>query len=327
MTFSRAGYTGAQKYPAHWAGDERSTFDAFKRSLIAGLSAGLSGVIMWGWDLAGFNGDIPTPELFIRSAQMAAFCPIMQYHAESKAEFNQDRTPWNIAERTQDERAISGYRFYANVRMNLLPYIVEQAKHSTSEGVPLMRAMVLQCPDDPKTYSMFDQYFFGDKLLVAPIIQEGEERRNVYLPGEKWVNIFTKKVYKGGQDIEIDAPLMEIPVFQRNNSCIVTNVSKENKSLGTYVGNSVDSFTYPLLHIISGKTFAYVGFDHLNEEWRVKVTYHDHNIVVLDVETRYKEFAILYTNTSSNWVNINFNKEVPNNIVFPDKTVLITSKK
>lgn len=101
ITFSRAGYAGAQAFPAHWAGDERSTWDAFKRSILAGLSSGMSGVIFWGWDLAGFSGPIPSAELYIRSTQMACFCPIMQYHAESKAEFNQDRTPWNIAERTR----------------------------------------------------------------------------------------------------------------------------------------------------------------------------------------------------------------------------------
>jgi alpha-D-xyloside xylohydrolase len=322
MTFSRAGYTGAQKYPAHWAGDERSTFDAFKRSLIAGLSSGLSGVIMWGWDLAGFNGDIPTAELFIRSAQMAAFCPIMQYHAESKAEFNQDRTPWNIAERTKDERAISGYRFYANVRMNLLPYIVEQAKHSCIKGIPLMRAMVLECPEDPKTYSMFDQYFFGEQLLVAPIIKESTEKRSVYLPSEKWVNLFSKRVFEGGQIIEVDAPLMEIPVFQRNNSCIITNVSKDNIALGSYIGNSTDSYTYPLIHITSDKSFTFEGYDHLNERWRVQVMDRENSVVLIELESNHDNFSISFTNTSTLTVSLHVNGINTELDVPPNNTIL-----
>lgn len=114
ITFSRSGYTGAQTYPAHWAGDERSTFEAFKRQLIAGINSGMSGVLFWGWDLGGFNGDIPSAELFMRATSMATFCPIMQYHAESKGEFNQDRTPWNIAERTNTPKVIDVYRFFAN---------------------------------------------------------------------------------------------------------------------------------------------------------------------------------------------------------------------
>lgn len=127
ITFSRSSYKGAQRFPAYWAGDERSTFDAFKRSLMAGINAGYSGVIFWGWDLAGINVDIPTAELFMRSTAMVAFCPIMQYHAESKGEFNQDRTPWNIAERTGNSQVIDVYRFYATVRMNLLPHIYSQS--------------------------------------------------------------------------------------------------------------------------------------------------------------------------------------------------------
>ncbi|WP_100408045.1 glycoside hydrolase family 31 protein [Bacillus solitudinis] len=297
MTFSRSGYTGAQKFPAHWAGDERSTFDAFKRSLIAGLSSGLSGVIMWGWDLAGFNGDIPSAELFIRSAQMAAFCPIMQYHAESKAEFNQDRTPWNIAERTGDERAISGYRYFANVRMNLLPYITEQATLSVSQGIPLMRAMMLECPDDPKTFTMYDQYFFGENLLVAPVIKENTEKRSVYLPAGKWIGLFNKEVHNGDRYIELDVPLMEIPVLQRNNSVLITNVPKDNRELGSFVGNSIDSYAYPVIHIASDQSFDYSGTDHLGEVWKITVGNREDKVVI-NVFSNRNEYSIKFTNTS-----------------------------
>lgn len=127
IVFSRAGFTGAAQMPAHWAGDEKSTFAAFQRNLCAGLNAGISGVPFWGWDLAGFSGEIPSAELYARSASMAAFCPIMQYHAESKAEFNQDRTPWNIAERRNAPWVIDVYRYYAKLRMAMLPYIAEEA--------------------------------------------------------------------------------------------------------------------------------------------------------------------------------------------------------
>lgn len=319
MTFSRSGYTGAQKFPAHWAGDERSTFDAFKRSLIAGLSSGLSGVIMWGWDLAGFNGDIPSAELFIRSAQMAAFCPIMQYHAESKAEFNQDRTPWNIAERTGDERAISGYRYFANVRMNLLPYITEQATLSVSRGIPLMRAMMLEYPDDPKTFNMYDQYFFGESLLVAPVIKENTEKRSVYLPSGKWIGLFNKEVHHGNRYIEIDVPLMEVPVFQRNNSVLITNVSKDNRELGSYVGNSIDSYDYPVIHITSDQPFVYSGKDHLGDAWKIKIE-NIEDKVVIDVVSNQREFLIKYTNTSHEDKKVQINRVNKVRVVGANKT-------
>lgn len=218
IVFSRAGFTGAAQMPAHWAGDERSTFSAFKRNLCAGLNAGISGVPFWGWDLGGFSGEIPSAELFVRSTQMATFCPVMQYHAESKAEFNQDRTPWNIAERRNAPWVIDDYRYYAKLRMALIPYIMEQAKVSVETGVPLMRAMFLEFPEDKNVYPLFDQYMFGSELLVAPIVEEGAETRTVYLPEGTWVNIFNGTVFEGGKSYEMHADVHEIPVLKKMDS-------------------------------------------------------------------------------------------------------------
>ena len=112
VTFSRAGFSGSQAHGAFWAGDENSTWDAFRASLLAGLNASASGILYWGWDFAGFSGEIPTPELYLRSAAAATFVPIMQYHSE----FNfhrtpsRDRTPWNIAERSGDDSVIPTFR-------------------------------------------------------------------------------------------------------------------------------------------------------------------------------------------------------------------------
>jgi alpha-D-xyloside xylohydrolase len=220
ICFSRAGYTGAQTYPAHWAGDERSTWDAFKRSLLAGLSAGMSGIIFWGWDLGGFSGEVPDAELYIRSAQMACFCPIMQYHAESKAEFNQDRTPWNIAERSGDERALTLYGFYANFRMQLMPYLVREAAHCVAARTPLMRAMLLDDQHDPLAAPLWDQYRLGRDLLVAPVIAEGATTREVYLPAGRWWHLLQSRWFEGGRVHSVVAPLAEIPVFVREGALL-----------------------------------------------------------------------------------------------------------
>ncbi|WP_394173210.1 TIM-barrel domain-containing protein [Guptibacillus hwajinpoensis] len=270
LTFSRAGYTGAQKFPAHWAGDERSTFDAFRHSLIAGLSSGTSGIPIWGWDLAGFNGDIPTAELFIRSAQMAAFSPIMQYHAESKAEFNQDRTPWNIANRTGDQRAISGYRKFANLRMNLLPYIYDQAKEAIEKGYPLMRSMVMEYPSDEKVYDNYDQYFFGNSLMVAPVIEEGSVERDVYFPEGTWVDFFTGEVITGPMVKRVQASLMEMPVYAKAGSAVVTN-SDGNYALCSWVGNEVDHYKNVALRLYPIEKMKISVGDHLGNEWLVEV--------------------------------------------------------
>ncbi len=258
ITFSRAGYMGAQEFPAHWAGDERSTFDAFKRSMLAGLSAGLSGVIFWGWDLGGFSGDVPTAELFIRSAQMATFCPIMQYHAESKAELNQDRTPWNIADRSGDQRALSAYRYFANVRMTLLPYIYEESLQAVKEGQPLMRAMVLDNGADPKTHNMWDQYRFGRKLLIAPVIEEGAREKSVYLPEGNWWHLFDNTWYKGGQTVSVTAGMDQIPVFVPENTVVPLNM-KEGGQLGDSVGSKLDRYGR-LTFVVTGASFERYTF-------------------------------------------------------------------
>ncbi len=218
IVFSRAGYTGAAAMPAHWAGDERSTFSAFKRNLCAGLNAGISGIPFWGWDLAGFSGEIPSAELYARSASMAAFCPIMQYHAESKAEFNQDRTPWNIAERRNAPWVIDVYRYYAKLRMAMLPYITEQAEKCVETGVPMMRALWVEFPEDRKAGEIFDQYMFGDDLMAAPVVEEGRTEREVYVPEGEWRNIFTGEVFCGGETYTMKADVDEIIVLQRSGS-------------------------------------------------------------------------------------------------------------
>ncbi|MGJ9385755.1 TIM-barrel domain-containing protein [Salipaludibacillus sp. CF4.18] len=270
ITFSRAGYIGAQKFPAHWAGDERSTFGAFKRSLIAGINSGLSGITFWSWDLAGFNGDIPSAELFKRSSSMAAFCPIMQYHAESKAEFNQDRTPWNIAERTNDAAVIEVYRYFANVRMNLMPYIYQEARKSSESGIPLMRALMVEFPNDVRVEGIFDEYLFGDSLLVSPIIEEGQVERKVYLPEGKWFNFWTDEATSGPKLVNAKAQVNEIPVYVRNNSAILLNVN-ETKKLGSNVGNNIHNYVKPLCKIYYEDDFETVIDDHLNNNLKLAV--------------------------------------------------------
>ncbi|TXK74857.1 TIM-barrel domain-containing protein [Paenibacillus sp. N3.4] len=241
ITFSRAGYTGAQQYPMHWAGDERSTFGAFRSSMIAGLSSSMSGIPFWGWDLGGFHGDIPTAELFVRSTQMAAFCPVMQYHAETKGEFNQDRTPWNIAERTGQPLVIELYKKYADIRMNLLPYIYDQAIKVSRTGLPMMRAMSLQYPTDPRCTEMISEYMFGESLLVAPVTEEGHGAKEVYFPEGTWLSLFQQEEVVGPRLVKVAAGLADIPVYQRANSAIALNLAEDCKLAG-HVGNRVDRY-------------------------------------------------------------------------------------
>jgi 1,3-alpha-isomaltosidase len=229
VTFSRAGFTGAAGVPCYWAGDENSSWPAFRASVIAGLTAGASGVFFWGWDLGGFSGEVPDVELYLRSAAMACFCPIMQYHSE----FNhhrrpsRDRTPWNIAERHGDPTVLAVFRRFARLRERLLPYLEAQASLSVASRKPLMRALLFDWPDDERIWAYPFEYLLGDDLLVAPVTasaaestgqpapQTGRVAWPVYLPAGDWVDAWTGNDVRGPLELERPVPLDEIPLYVR----------------------------------------------------------------------------------------------------------------
>jgi alpha-glucosidase (family GH31 glycosyl hydrolase) len=215
VTFSRAGFTGSQAHGAFWAGDENSTWDALRWSLYAGLNAAASGIVYWGWDLAGFSGDVPTAELYLRSAAAAAFVPIMQYHSE----FNhhrtpsRDRTPWNIAERTGDERVIPVFRAFTELRERLVPYLAEEAARAVATRQPLLRPLFFDAPADDRVWQHPLQWMLGDALLVAPVTVEGATVASAYLPPGNWRDAFTGELFEGGRVVERATPIDEVPVW------------------------------------------------------------------------------------------------------------------
>lgn len=253
VTFSRAGYTGAQQFPMHWAGDAPSTWPALRGSLVAGLNAGLAGIPFWGFDVAGFSGDIPTAELFCRNAAFACFCPVMQYHAESEAQYNQDRTPWNIADRTGRPEVIDAYRRFAHLRLNLMPYIFSQAVESSRTGVPMMRPLVLVHPEDEACAAVQDEYYFGADLLVAPVLEAGALGRDVYLPSGEWFDFWTGRPLRGPATVWCAADWDQIPVFVRAGAVIPLNLSETGR-LGEGMRNQDAEETRHLhLHVYAGE--------------------------------------------------------------------------
>ncbi|MBI5929235.1 MAG: hypothetical protein HY862_08000 [Chloroflexi bacterium] len=212
LLFSRAGFAGSQAFPAHWAGDENSTWEAFRASIVAGLSAGISGIPFWSWDIGGFSGELPSAELYLRGTAMATFCPIMQYHAEYNSHRvpSRDRTPWNMQEQTGHPRLIEIFRYFNNVRRNLMPYIWQEAQWSAETGQPMMRALRLW----DTTQSDY-AYYFGRDLLVYPVVQPDMSEMLIELPEGQWVDLWTHQPYQGGRSYVIATPVDSIPVFVR----------------------------------------------------------------------------------------------------------------
>lgn len=221
VTFSRAGFTGSQAHGAFWAGDEDSTWAGFRSAVVAGVTAGACGIVYWGWDLAGFSGDVPDPELYLRATAASAFMPIMQYHSE----FNhhrlplRDRTPWNVASRTGDERVLPVFRRFAHLREKLVPYLSSSAAAAVAGGAPLMRGLFFDVPGDAAAWSVADrQFLLGDDLLVAPVLTAGAATWDVYLPEGSWVDVWTGAVVEGGRTVTRPAPIDEIPVYCRSSA-------------------------------------------------------------------------------------------------------------
>jgi alpha-glucosidase (family GH31 glycosyl hydrolase) len=217
VTFSRAGFTGSQAHGAFWAGDENSTWQAFRWSIFAGLSAASSGIVYWGWDFGGFSGEVPDAELYLRSAAAAAFVPIMQYHAE----FNHhrlpsgNRTPWNIAERSGDDRVIPVFRRIVQVRERLVPYLEEQTRQTIESGAPLMRPLYFDAPHDEKAWEYPAQWMLGDDILVSPVTELGAAEWSVYLPEGEWTDAWTGESVSGGRVVVRVVPIDQIPVYVR----------------------------------------------------------------------------------------------------------------
>ena len=216
VTFSRAGFTGSQAHGIFWAGDEDSTWEAFRSSVTAGLTAASCGIVYWGWDLAGFSGPVPDAELYLRAAAASAFMPIMQYHSE----FNhhqlplRDRTPWHVAETTGDDRVIPLFRRFAVLRENLVSYLAAEAANTIATDRPLMRPLFFDHADDPEIWNHPHQWLLGNDLLINPVLEPAATTWTTYLPAGHWIDIWTGEEVPAGL-VTREVPLDIVPAYCR----------------------------------------------------------------------------------------------------------------
>ena len=167
----------------------------------------------------------------------------MQFHSEkANPSPSEERSPWNVQERTGDDTIIPTFRYYVNTRMNILPYIYSEAQQCTEDGTPLMRAMMIDFPEDPEAYDLEEQYMFGRSLLVAPVLEEGQTVKEIYLPEGEWIDFFHNALTAGGGTKNYYCDVDSIPVYVRNGSIIPLNLN-EDYELGGSIGNDVDNYT------------------------------------------------------------------------------------
>ena len=208
IMWARAAWAGSQRYPLHWGGDAATTNTGLLGTLRAGLSFGLSGFSFWSHDMGGFVKSTPE-DLYCRWIPFGFLTSHTRAHGAPPTE------PWLYdSKRVQDV-----FRKSAEMKYRLMPYVYAQAKECTEKGLPMLRALFVEFPDDPGAWKVDDEYLFGSQILVAPLLESGMTSRTVYLPEGKWIDYQTEKVYEGGWH-RIEAGSLPIIMLVRDGSVL-----------------------------------------------------------------------------------------------------------
>jgi alpha-D-xyloside xylohydrolase len=228
---SRSAWLGSQRHPVViWSGDVNSTFADLARQVRAGLNMAMSGIAWWTTDIGGFKGgDIRDPafhELLIRWFQFGVFCPVFRLHGFRQDSQGDPKLGRDFLAGGADNEIWSfGPEVEAHLtacillRERLRSYLKEQMTDVQERGLPMMRPLLLEFPDDASAWEIEDEFMLGSDLLVAPVLEKGCLSRRVYLPqGATWRNAWTGEEHRGGTWLDEPAPLERIPVFQRSTS-------------------------------------------------------------------------------------------------------------
>lgn len=225
----RCAWAGSQRYGALvWSGDIASSFESLRNQLTAGLNMGIAGIPWWTTDIGGFHGGDPEEEsfreLFVRWFQWAAFCPVMRLHGDREPRQPQfgisggatccsgaANEIWSYGEKVYDICVK-----YINIREKLRDYTRGLMKEAHEKGTPIMRPLFYEFSGDEKCWEIADEYMYGGRYLVAPILYAGMKERSVYLPsGYQWKEIESGEMFSGGETIKLKLSLESMPVFEK----------------------------------------------------------------------------------------------------------------
>ena len=211
IIWARSAWAGSQRYPIHWGGDAESTDDGMAAELRGGLSFGLSGFSFWSHDVGGFTATSVTnmdQNLFARWLAFGMLSSHSRCHGIAPKE------PWNYGSAFEDK-----FRAIDELKYRLMPYVYAQAKDCSDHGLPMVRALFIEYPDDPGSWLVDDEYLFGSSILVAPLMHENATGRNVYLPPGTWIDYQTGKAYGGGWQ-HIEAGKLPVVMLVRDGTVL-----------------------------------------------------------------------------------------------------------
>ena len=214
--FARSATVGGQKFPVHWGGDCSSNYLSMAESLRAGLSLCLSGFGFWSHDISGFEGTAPA-DVYKRWAAFGLLSTHSRLHGS-----NSYRVPWLFG-----EEAVDVLRKFTNLKCTLMPYLYSAAVEAHQTGVPAMRAMLLEFPEDIPCQDLDRQYMLGERLLVAPVFtKEGDV--DYYLPAGTWTNLLDNRVVEGGRWLHEVHDFMSLPLMVRENTLLPIGADDQN---------------------------------------------------------------------------------------------------
>ncbi|MCL2031048.1 MAG: alpha-xylosidase [Oscillospiraceae bacterium] len=206
--FARSATTGSQQFPVHWGGDCEATYAAMAETLRGGLSLAMGGFAFWSHDIGGFEATA-TADVYKRWVAFGLFSTHSRLHGSSSY-----RVPWLF-----DDEAVDVLRHFAKVKNSLMPYLFAQAVKAARTGIPVMRPMVMEYPDDPLCHTLDKQYMLGDGLLVAPVFFE-DGHCDVYLPDGTFTGFFTGEAVRGGRLLRDRYDYLSMPVFVPENTLL-----------------------------------------------------------------------------------------------------------
>jgi alpha-glucosidase (family GH31 glycosyl hydrolase) len=291
----RNGYAGMQRYGSFlWSGDVYSTWETLKVQIPIAINTALTGIPFWGTDIGGF---VPTKEftaeLYLRWFQFGAFCPLFRSHGRAW----KLRLPWGWNTGDPGPTEINNYngaaipdssqlhneqveiicRKYLELRYRMLPYLYSAVHECATTGMPILRALWLEYPDDPKAVACGDEYLWGKNVLVAPVVEKGADTREVYLPAGGWYDFWTQEHLEGGREISRSVDLETMPLYVRAGAILPLGPVKQ------FTNEKVDK---PLsISIYPGSDASFLlyeddggSFNYRKGEWMgVQMDWHDSN--------------------------------------------------
>ena len=211
FVITRSAYSGTQRYTSTWTGDNIATWEHLWIANIQVQRMGMSGYSFAGSDIGGF-AEQPTGELYTRWIQLGVFHPFCRAHSSGD---HGEQEPWSF-----DEEVIDIVRKFIEIRYQLLPYLYTAFLKYIKEGIPIVKSLVLFDQEDPQTYDRNDEFIFGDKILVCPILQPNAQGRRMYVPRGNWYNFWNDELVKGGKEMRVEADIDSMPIFIKEGSII-----------------------------------------------------------------------------------------------------------